>query len=161
MAEFKWTAYKAAAAEAMDGANLNSLATGCAASAGETSDTIMEIDNTSNLYQYMDLFIGLASLNITAKGIVTAYVIPVGADGSTYPYFAVDHSTAANNKLPVHYQAGYAEFQVLNGAQEQVIQRIVIPPTKFRVAISQALGLSFASSGNTVKYRCYNEQVVA
>lgn len=159
MAEVRWTAYKAAAAEAMDGENLNSLATGCAASAGETSDTITEIDNSSNLYQYMDLFIGLASLNVAAKGFVTAYVIPVGADGSAYPYYAVDHATAGSNKLPAHYQAGYAEFQILNGAQEQVIERIVIPPTKFRVAISQALGVSFAASGNTVKYRCYDESV--
>lgn len=159
--EIKWTAYKAAAAEALDGANLNSLATGCSAAAGEAGDTIAEIDNSGNLYQYADFFVSLASLNIaSATAYVLLSLIPVGNDGSTYPYHAVDHATAANNKVPAHYSVGTIAFAVLNGAQEQVLQRVVLPPTKFRVVITNQLGVSLAASGNTVKLRCYDEQGV-
>lgn len=151
------SAYDAAAAEIIDSANLNSLASGCSAGTGEASDTIMEFDNSSAHKSHADVFINLASINITSTtAAIHLYVIPVGADGTNFPHYAVDHATAANNKIPRNYYAKSARFNVLNGAQEQVIRGVPLPPAKYRYVITNGLGLALAASGNVIKHRLYD-----
>ena len=157
MTAFTWGAYRAAAAEAMDGANLNSLASLCAAAAGEASDTITDIDNTSNGDYYGDFYLDLASLNITAVGGVDLFLIPVGSDGTTFPHYVIDHTTTGNVKLPSHYFAAQFQFNILNGAQMQVLTGIQLPKCKFRPAVYNRLGVAWAASGNTLKYRSYSD----
>ena len=155
MADLLWSSYKAAAADCLDSANLNSLADDCWAATNEASDTITEIDNTTNKYMLMDVIIDLASLNIAADdAVVKIMVIPL-VDGTNTPHYVVDHSTAGSNKIPASYGVHVAKFNVLNGAQMQSIERIPIGPNKFEVLVGNALGVSFAASGNTVKYRAY------
>jgi len=154
-----WTSYAAAAAELLDSDNLNSLADGCLASANESSDTITtSIDNTSNLYTFVDVGIVLASLNITAPGTVDIVLLPLNMDGSTWPYFAVDHSTSGNNKVPLHNGVYSASFQVKNGAQSQLIERVPIGPTKYLAVVKNNTGVALASSGNHAYYRAYTAQ---
>lgn len=157
---YGWGGYRAAVADAMDGANLNSLAASCAAAAGEASDTITHIDNGTNRDVYADFDINLASLNITAIGEVALYIIPVLGDDSTFPDYTIDHSTSGNVKLPLHYYARSARFNVKNGAQSQRIVGVEIPPCKFRVAVVNQLGVAWAASGNTVQYRSYKDESV-
>lgn len=155
MADLLWSSYKAAAADCLDAANLNSLADDCWAATNEASDTITEIDNTTNKYMLMDVIIDLASLNIASDdAVVKVMIIPL-VDGTNTPHYVIDHSTAASNLIPLSYGVHVAKFNVLNGAQMQSIERIPIGPNKFEVLVGNALGVSFASSGNTVKYRAY------
>lgn len=155
---YGWSAYRAAAAESLDGANLNSLASLCAAAAGEASDTITEIDNSGNKDFFADFYLDLASLNITSTtGTVDLYLIPVGADESTYPHYVIDHTTTGNVKLPAEYYADSFTFNALNGAQMQVLTKVDIPPCKFRPAVYNRLGVAWAASGNTLKHRTYSE----
>lgn len=156
--DFGWGAFRAAAATAIDSANLNSLVTLCAAAAGETSDTVTEIDNSSNKDLYADFCLSLASLNITAIGVVELYLIPILDDDTNWPHYVIDHSTTGNVKLPQHYYAGVFQFNILNGAQAQILTRVPIPPSKVRPAVYSRLGPTWAASGNTLTYRTYKEQ---
>jgi len=154
-----WTSYAAGSSPLLDSDNLNSLADGCWASANESGDTIItSINNAISLFTFIDVGIVLASLNITAPGTVDVVLLPLNMDGSTWPYFAVDHSTAGNNKVPLHNGVYSASFQVLNGAQSQVIQRIPIGPTKYLAVVKNNTGVALASSGNQVYYRVYTAQ---
>lgn len=145
------------AADAMDSANLNSLANGCSASAGEASDTITELDNSTDLKSHADFFIDLASLNISSTtAAMHLFLVPAMSDGTSKPHFVVDHTTAGSNKIPRHYYAGTARFNVLNGAQSQAIRGIKLPPGKYWPILTNALGVALAASGNTLKHRSYN-----
>lgn len=155
--ELTWSGYKAAAAEALDGANLDSLADGCLAAAGEALDTITEIDNTSTKYLYADFELSLASLDITARSVCNLFIIST-VDGTDYPDYTVDHSTPANVVLAeANFFVKAIEFHAANAAQRQTARGVVLPPGKFRVAIMNKLGVAFASSSNTLKWRPYNE----
>ena len=60
-------------------------------------------------------------------------------------------------KLPSHYFAAQFQFNILNGAQMQVLTGIQLPKCKFRPAVYNRLGVAWAASGNTLKYRSYSD----
>lgn len=124
---------------------LNSLADGARVISGE-------IDNSSNLYDTLDLDLTLASYTPTGTPIVNVYLLLAGnADG--YP--DGDASVAVSPKDYVDF------FQVRTGAtaKRQTIWGIPIPPGKFKLIIENRTNAAWAASGNTLHYRAYNRGV--
>lgn len=140
-----WSAYAAAIANGLT-TELNSLADGSVTALGS------QIDNTSSLYEFMDVQLDLASLTISStSAYVTVFVVP-SVDGTNYPDFT--SGTYAN------YHGGYAVCNIpvknvsATTARAMAVM-IPIPPAKFKLAIRSGLGVSMAASGNTLGYRLY------
>lgn len=148
----KQTDYLAAAATVISTA-ANSLANGSLIDSSEIDNTS---GGTNGNAMEIDLDLSLASLNISsATAYVAVYLVPT-VDGTNYPHY----TTGATPKMPSHYFVGNMLFNVLNGAQRQVLTDIQIPPGKFKFAIINNTGVAFAASGNTLAWRSSNLQSV-
>lgn len=146
MASFLWSAFTASEADLITGTSLNSLASGSTVAVGSAI-----APSTSD--QRMRVTLSLASLNVAStSAFVALYIIPINTDNSTYPTIP----SGASVVVPSQYWAGNFAFYVLNAAQVQTMD-IIIPPGPFKACITNSLGVAFAASGNTIKYRTYNE----
>lgn len=141
MATVKWVAPESIASALTT--ELNSLANGSASAASGA------IDNETGLYRYISLELYLASLNPTGTPIVQVYLIPT-LDATNY-----EDTTPPNFSL-------LTTFDLTTGAATKRRMRwnIPIPPLSFKLIVKNGSGVAFASSGNTLKYRRHNEQVV-
>ena len=141
-----WSGYKAASANVLT-TELNSLADGnvCALSA--------EIDNTSNKYILADLQLDLASLTISStSAFVSVFVVPT-VDGTNYPDWA---SGAFANYHGQYFAASAAVRNVSSTTARANARGILVPPGKFKVALYSKVGVTLASSNNTLAARYYN-----
>jgi hypothetical protein len=132
------------------GQSLNSLTD------GEWTDLSDEIDNTTDLYVMADVRIDLASAAFTGTdSILEAYVVPT-IDGTTYPTWTGNVTTdqQENNKFFVDS----ATTTGTTAAQDMAIQRIVIPPGKYKVGFRNNAGVSLAASGNNAYLRFHSFQ---
>ena len=134
----------AAITDAVVTANLNSLANGNAV----TLANAVEFNNESSLYTVALVELALASLNVSAAAaFVPIYCVP-SVDGTNYP------DVAATTNIPAAEHLKRAiQFVVKNGVQRAVSHPFSIPPVKFKLIPQNALGVNFASSGNTFKVR--------
>lgn len=137
--------YRAAAASVLT-TELNSLATGnaCALSS--------EQDNGTNLDIYADFQLDLASLTISSSGAyVSVYIVP-SVDGTNYP----DWATGTGGGYQTQYLAGVILVKNVSATTARAnLSGVALPPGKFKVAVRNTVGASFASSGNTLKIRTY------
>lgn len=136
MGEVTWTAYETAANALTTG--LNSLSDGAESAVGS------EIDNTSDLDQFMDVYIDLASLNPTGTPYVVVNVYH-SVDGTNYP-------GKPNAQYPVPTTAG-------SGAKHETLAHVPLTPGKTKLSLTNETNVAFASSGNTVKVRKYSPTV--
>lgn len=141
MATVKWVAPEAIASALTT--DLNSLGNGSVSAASAA------IDNETGLYQYISLELYLASLNPTGTPIVQVYLIST-LDATNY-----DDTTPPTFCL-------LTTFDLATGSATKRRTRwnIPIPPLSFKLLVKNGSGVAFASSGNTLKYRRYNAQVV-
>lgn len=121
---------------------LDALANGSASAASGA------IDNETDLYQYINLELVLASLTPTGTPSVDIYLIAT-ADGTNYE----DASTSNGGS----YLASFT-FSTSTAAKRCVLKNLVIPPLKFKLVAVNNAGPALPGSGNTIKYRRHNEQ---
>lgn len=137
--------YRAAAANVLT-TELNSLATGsaCALSA--------EQDNSTNLDILADFQLDLASLSISSTAaFVAVYIVP-SVDGTNYP----DWTSGAGAVYHSQYFVGTILVKNVSATTARAnLSGIALPPGKFKVAVRNSVGVSFAASGNTLKMRTY------
>lgn len=141
MSTLSWVAPEAIATALTT--ELNSLANGglCTASSA--------IDNETDLYEYVEVELALASLNPTGSPYLLLYLVK-SVDGTNYEDSNTTMSHQVVATLPV--ATGSATKRVCVG-------NILIPPCKFKLAVQNQTNVTLAAASNTVKYRRYNEQV--
>ena len=126
--------------------------------ADSTSDTTgfstvgAEIANETNLYQYINLELVIATQGAarSAGGFVTVY-INYAADGTTYD----DTSNKAFTELLAVFPLDAATT-----ARRLTKTNLPIPPIDFKMLVLNDTGQALAATGNTLKYRRHNEQGV-
>lgn len=123
---------------------LNSIANGA------QSAQSAAIDNLTDLYQYMEIELVLASLTPTGTPYCLIYLVKQ-IDGTNYE----DLSTAAS-----HLVIASLPMSTAVAAKRLVAANILIPPCAFKLAVQNQCGPALAASGNTLKHRRYNEQAV-
>lgn len=138
----KWVAPEAIATALTT--QLNSLANGSICTASSA------IDNLTDLYQYIELELVLASLTPTGTPYCLVY-LQKQIDGTNDE----DLTTSASHLVIATFPMSTAV-----AAKRIIVSNILIPPTSFKLAVQNQAGPALASSGNTLKYRRYNEQSV-
>lgn len=142
---FKWVAPESIATALST--ELNSLGNGSFSAASSA------IDNETDLFQYINLELVLASLSPTAGAYVDVWLEP--ALDATPNY--VDHGKA----LQTAHLLGTLPLDTTASTAQRIIRwNIPIPPLKFKLSVRNGAGVALASSGNTLKYRRHNEQGV-
>src|SRR5215510_813734 len=135
--EFKWKAPETIASWLTT--ELNTLGNGSFGSSGAA------IDNETDLYEYVDLELVLASLSPTAGAYVDVW-LEATLGGTNY----ADHGKS----LQVATLLTTFQLDTTASTAQRIIQRnILLPPLKFKPALRNAAGVALASSGNTLKGR--------
>ena len=152
MSDFKWETPGTLTTSNSTG--LNSLVD----NDGNLSGTI---DNTSSLNDTMDLELVLGSLDLSAQDApaVWVYLIP-SADGTNFD--DSDETTTEALKPPISQVCASMTVRPGSGseAKRRTVLEIPIQPRKFKLLLVNRTGVTFASSGNTLKYSLYNSQIV-
>lgn len=138
---FKWVAPEAIATA--HSTSLNTLTNGSLSAASST------IDNETDLYEFINLELVLASLTPTGSPAVNIWV-SYSTDGTNFD----DGSTSEMELLAV--------LPLSTSASAKRVSRGNIPirPLKFQLYVENKSGPSFAGSGNTLKFRRSNLQGV-
>lgn len=136
----------------LDTTSLNSIANGSAI----LSST--QVDNSTAFDIFCDVEVVLASLAAIAPSYVGVYFYPLNSDASTYGDGRF--GSAAAGPPPSQYYVGSCVMVAATQAQQGTVRGILLPPAKGKFVLYNQMGVSFASSGNTLKYRTYNRQVV-
>ena len=123
---------------------LNSLAN------GSLSTLSSAIDNTTGLYEYLAVEVALASINPSGTPYVTVYLF-YSLDGTNYEDGSASASHAVAVSLPV---------TTGSSAKRAVSRHIPLQPLPFKLAVQNNTGVALAASGNTLRYRRFNEQSV-
>jgi hypothetical protein len=118
---------------------------------GTYSAASTAIDNETDLYEYMDAELALASFTPTGTPSASLFLLP-SLDGTNF----VDGggSTVPPNETLV----GTVSLTTTASAKRRVFSRIIIPPFQFKLVVLNSAGVAFAASGNTLKIRRYNER---
>jgi hypothetical protein len=138
---FKWVAPEAIASAHTT--SLNTLTNGSLSAASST------VDNETDLYEFINLELVLASLTPTGTPVVNVWVA-YSTDGTNF-----DDGSVAEMELlqPLPLSTSASAKRVSRG-------NIPIRPLKFQLYVENKSGVSFAGSGNTLKYRRTNLQGV-
>lgn len=153
MATEKWIAGSGAGLTwtSLDTSGLNSIASGNAILSAT------QIDNSSALDLFADVEVVLASLAAVSPNFVGVYFYPLNSDNSTYGDGRFGSSAAG--PPPSSYWVGNIVMVAATQAQQGTQRGIILPPGKGKFVLYNQMGVAFAGSGNTLKYRTYNRQV--
>jgi hypothetical protein len=148
MATIKWAT--PAAAQTVLSTELNAL------SSGSRSGVGTESDNATDLYEYADIELALNSDVTCGAGspYVKVYIVPA-TDGTNYP-----NPPSGSGAVPENYFVGTISANASATFRRGILMGVVLPPSKFKVAIEQVLGVAFPATTNTVKLYRYNEASV-
>lgn len=141
MAVAKW------AAPSAQGSNIASTALDSLAN-GATSAFVTH-DNSSNLDLYASVLIDLSSLTPATGGSITLRVF--SAQSSDVP----DASGAVGGG-----DAYTVPLTTSAGAKKVVIPMVRLYPESLQLCVTNNAGVTLASSGNSLKVRPFNEQIV-
>ena len=117
----------------------------------EFTDLSDEIDNSTNKYQFADLFIELGSAAFTGTdSMIEAFLIP-SINGTDYPTWTGNGtSDEQENSL---FQVGACFTTGTTAAQAMVIRDIRLPNGKYKWGFRSRAGVTLAGSGNSVEWR--------
>lgn len=138
-----WASYTQSAATAIS-TDMNSDADGDYAISSA-------IDNSSNLDEFMDVEVYLASLDLSAQINPCIYIwIITRFDGTNFTDGDVTDGVgrAPDAIIPLNEGSG-AE------TKREIARRLILPPEQFKILYQNKTGQTLASSGNTIKYRTY------
>ncbi len=135
----------------LDTTALNSLVTNNALMSGTA------ITNGSALDIYADLDLVLASAAFIGPNFIGIYLYPLAADGSTYGDGRF--GTAAVGPPPSNYYVGSIGIVAATQTQSGQLCGIILPPGSCKFVVYNQGGVTWAASGNTLKYRTYNRAV--
>lgn len=145
MAALKHAAYTIAATTALS-TELNSLANTTASAASAA------IDNTSNLDLEMEVELVLAAQGAARSTGAQVYLYIVRSiDGGTN---YADANSSINDPVAVF------TLDAATTARRETKADIRIPPGLFKLVAFNATGQAFAASGNTIRYRTRQLQIV-
>ena len=145
---FEWVAPEAI--QTALSTDLNGLAN------GSYSAVSVAINNESDLYQFINLELYLASLTPVAGQSVGVYLLP-SVDATNY----VDGGGAV--APPAETLIAVFSLSTSAGAKWRAAVNIPIPPLSFVLVIGNLTigsGVAFAANSNTLKYRRHNGQGV-
>lgn len=150
MSEFKWLT-PAALTTALS-SELNSLANSTSDTTG-FSGLSAEIDNEAGLKQYISLEMTVAAQAVArASGAAVHVMIAVAVDNA--PTYPSDSNAAFVDQLTAF------QLDAATTARTLTKYNIPVPPFKLKLYEWNKTGQVFAASGNTLKYRLHNEQIV-
>ena len=117
----------------------------------EWTDLSDEIDNSTNLYVFADLELVLGSAAFTGlDSDVEVYLIP-SVDGTNYPNWTANVTTDEQEN-DQHFICSVTTSGA-TAAQRLAVRNIAIPAGKYKYAVRNKSGVTFAGSGNTLKWR--------
>jgi hypothetical protein len=156
MATEKWTpgSLQSTWGACFAGADLNSLA-----SASSVLSSLADIDNSSALDMFADISISLGSITPAAPNFVGVYLYPVNQDGTSYGDGLFTGGTQSTGVPSPSYFVGSIVLTTTAKVQVGMLERIVLPPGKFRWLVQNNAGVAFASSSNTISFRTYNRSI--
>jgi hypothetical protein len=143
---FKWVAGEGATSALTT--ELNSLAN------GSFSAVSAAIDNTTDLYPWMDVELSLASFTPGTGSPYCAMWIVYSLDGTNYEKTPNGSSGDKPPDAIFPLEASVAQ------ASRVVISNIPISPLKFKLVLKNASGAALAATGNTLKYNRHYAQGV-
>jgi hypothetical protein len=116
----------------------------------EYTDLSDEIDNTTNLYAFVDVYLDIASAAFTgADSLIAIYIVPT-VDGTNYPTWTQATTDQQENE---NYFRAACVTTGTTAAQKMVAERLAVPPGKYKYAFRNQAGAAFAASGNTAEWR--------
>lgn len=131
------------------------LSTGLASLAdGGNALSTGTVDNLTNLDRYMALEFYLAEQSSAraSDAHVAVYLLPT-VDGTNYSY-----GSNSVDPSPANWLCSLA-FDASTAARYVGVSELPIPPFEFKLLVMNETGNAFAASGNTLKYRTYEETV--
>ena len=133
---------------------LNSLAN------AHTVNNDTDITNGTALDIFADVSISLGSVTTAAPNYWGVYLYPLNQDGSTYGDGVCVATPVQGSVIPsATYWVGNIIVPVQTAVVTGILTRIILPPGTFRWLFLNELGVTLASSSNTIKYRTYNRSV--
>lgn len=111
------------------------------------------IDNLAARNQFADFELDVTFASAPAAGgSVALYLLPALDD--------TNHADGSNTLAPqASLWVGNFQLRADTSAQRLVLRGVALPPLKFKPLIENAAGQSFPSSGSTLRFRTYNDQV--
>jgi len=130
-----------------------SLDTGLNSLADSANALGTEIDNATDQNMYADFQLTAAySVAPSAGGYVSLYFIQA-LDGTNYA--DGDGSTDP----PASAMVGNWPLRAATGTQVHTLRHVLQPATKYKPLVINEAGQAMVASGNTVKFRAYNEEI--
>ena len=146
MSELRWTAYGSLVTYLSS--ELNSLANN-ANKVGSAIDF-----SAANRKMYMDVEIYLASVDLSAQTNPAIHVwLLARTDGSNF-------EDGSDTVTPARAPDKIVPLREVNDAQRVFARFLLTTPDQGKLLIKNKTGVALASSGNTVKYMLYSQEIV-
>jgi len=125
----------------------------------EYTDLSDEIDNSTDLYESVDLRLVLASASFVTPSDcgIEVFLIPT-VDGTNYPTWTGNTTTDQVHNNP--FFVGYIPLTGTTAAQAGVLMDVPLPDGKYKWAVRSRANVSLAASGNTLYWRPHSIQSV-
>lgn len=123
----------------------------------EFSDLSDELDNSTSLYEAVDLRVVFASaaFSVPADCGIEIYLIP-SVNGTNYPTWTGNSgSDQAHNNA---FYVGFVPFTGATEAQAGVLSEVYLPNGKYKWAVRNRGNVTTAGSGNTIYWRPHSHQ---
>lgn len=133
------------------------LSTGLDALGNGNTALSAALANETDLYQYINLQLTLASVDFSAQtGLYVAIYFVSALDGSNYE----DGTAGTPGVIPGRPPDAIIPVRKVNAAQVIVVKNIPIAPLNFKIELVNQVGAAFAANTNLLYYRRHNEQGV-
>lgn len=148
MSEIRWGAYDSIQTALSTG--LDSLANGSLAISSAIDFTASGTDRK----QYMDLEFNLASIDLSSQADPAVFIwLLARTDGTNFEDggTSTEPARAADKVIPL---------RAVSAGQRVSARLLVTTPDQGKLLLKNATGVAFASSGSTLKYYTYGEEII-